>query len=126
MSEGEDKRKRRPAPADDPSIPILTERLNLPGGAIPPAQPAPVPLGRADEPPPAVDTRKLEADLRDALLREISARLTPELDMMIRAQLAPAIDGLVKQLTMDARRAIGPTLAEAVSAAIKKAVKDNT
>lgn len=143
--------ERPPVPADipddDPSIPVLSERLHLhaleidmdlPPQARPaqqesataePAAPAPAQqptadalttrLGQAAGAPPAID---IDA-LREALLARMQGKITEQINATLRDLLQPAIDDAVLRLADEAKFALRLTLQELIERALREELK---
>lgn len=141
MSEPSGKTRPPRAPAvpveDDPSIPVLTERLTLPpleldftlppavasatseadaARATPAAASMPAPASTAPAQTPWWGT---EIELREAILRELAERLPTEVEDIVRRQMSAAIDAAVNKFAMDARLALAGSLREIVDRAVR-------
>lgn len=122
---------------DDPSIPVLTERLTLPpleldftlppavasatseadaARATPAAASMPAPASTAPAQTPWWGT---EIELREAILRELAERLPTEVEDIVRRQMSAAIDAAVNKFAMDARLALAGSLREIVDRAVR-------
>jgi hypothetical protein len=185
-SNDRDSKRGAPVPADldDPSIPVLTERLTLPpldiDFTLPPAltqppppppvappalrAPAPTPTPAA-APPPAIhgldtlppqplaplpttlsppspapapamaalrveaepaaaprtepDWVRLEMDLRDSILRELSMRLPQNVEQIVREKMQPGIQAALDRLASETRLAIAASLRDLVDKAVR-------
>jgi hypothetical protein len=130
-------RSRGPAPEpDDPSIPVLTERLSLPTLDIdldlPSRRVAPLPAVPPPSAAPAAATApalavmatplawdKLELALREAVLRDLSTALPQIIDQIVREKMQPGIQAALDRLAIETRVAIAGSLREIVDRAIK-------
>ncbi len=130
---------------DDPSIPVLTERLTLPpldlDFTLPPAPtatdaPTPPPTESANAvpeapaaagssppreatPPGQVPWGRYEIELREAILRDLAERLPTDVEGIVRRQMSVAIDAAVQRLASEARLAIASSLREIVDRAVR-------
>jgi hypothetical protein len=131
---------------DDPSIPVLTERLTLPPldldftlppaptvtgtpteprieseATVAPEAPAPAePSSPVEAPPPAeVPWGRVEIELREAILRDLAERLPTDVEGIVRRQMSVAIDAAVQRLASEARLAIASSLREIVDRAVR-------
>lgn len=122
-------------PPDDPSIPVLTERLTLPpldldlDFQLPPvseAAPASAPVPN-ESPPPAApapevvtswsDERALE--LRESILLGIARNLPLEVEEILRRHLDVAVEDATRRFSSAVRLAIAATLREVVDRAVQ-------
>lgn len=69
-------------------------------------------------PPPAIDWEKMEAQLRDSLLRELQPQLSAELERQVRDRLQPTLVRALTALISDLRPALDTTVRETISRAI--------
>lgn len=137
-------RRGRPAPApiDDPSIPVLTERLTLPEldidftlppalttppvprpgdeSAAPSGAPAPQPAARPSTPPANAgpDWTRVEAELRESVLVALSQRLPRDVEAIVRQHMAGAVDAAVQRLAQETRIALANALHDIVAQAV--------
>jgi hypothetical protein len=146
MSETSRRARSAPPPPDDPSIPVLTERLTLPEldidftlppvlttppvprpsdeSAVPPKAPASPPARHV--PPPAnegTDWTRVEAELREAVLVELSQHLPRDVETIVRQHMAGAIDAAVQRLAQDTRTALANALHDLVAQAVRAEIE---
>lgn len=114
---------------DDPSIPVLTERLTLPALDLDFALPALEPAPTADSPPVAVTMLSLTEppaptveDLRDAVLKTVLAQLPARIENLVGQQMRPAIDAAIAHLSAEAGQALRDALVDLVESAVREAL----
>jgi len=101
----------RPKPAPPPSTLFASV-----ASVAPVFSPAPAP--EAVAPLPAVDWEKMEAQLRENLLRELQPQLSAELERQVRERLQPTLVRALTALISDLRPALDTTVRETISRAI--------
>ena len=101
----------RPKPAPPPSTLFASV-----ASVAPVFSPAPAPDAVA--PAPAVDWEKMEAQLRESLLRELQPQLSAELERQVRERLQPTLVRALTALISDLRPALDTTVRETISRAI--------
>jgi hypothetical protein len=121
-------------PPDDPSIPVLTERLTLPpldlnlDFQLPPAAPAtaPAPSPRPSPPPAAPQTELVASwsedqalELRESILLGIARNLPLEVEEILRRHLDAAVEEATRRFASAVRLAIAATLREIVERAVQ-------
>lgn len=100
----------RPRPAAPPSTLFASVASVAPVFS----PPAPEPVA----PPPAVDWEKMEAQLRESLLRELQPQLSAELERQVRERLQPTLVRALTALISDLRPALDTTVRETISRAV--------
>lgn len=103
-------RPARPAPAPPPSTLFASV-----ASVAPPFSPPPPAAVAA---PPAIDWERMEAQLRDSLLRELQPQLSAELERQVRERLQPTLVRALTALISDLRPALDTTVRETISRAI--------
>jgi hypothetical protein len=68
--------------------------------------------------PPSIDWQKMEAQLRESLLRELQPQLSAELERQVRERLQPTLVRALTALISDLRPALDTTVRETISRAI--------
>ena len=101
----------RPKPAPPPSTLFASV-----ASVAPVFSPAPAPEALA--PPPAVDWEKMEAQLRESLLRELQPQLSAELERQVRERLQPTLVRALTALISDLRPALDTTVRDTISRAV--------
>lgn len=105
----------RPAPTPTPT----------PAAAAPTPPPFAPSLYAAPTPPPVptIDWDKIEAQLRESLLRELQPQLTAELEKQVRDRLQPTLVRALTALVSDLRPALDSTVRDTISRAIAAEVE---
>jgi hypothetical protein len=62
---------------------------------------------------------RMEGELRNAILRGLAERLPREVELVLRAQMSPAIDRLIDGLAADTRLAVAACVREIVEKAVR-------
>lgn len=101
---------------DDPSIPVLTEVIDIPYAPAPEPTPAPVPLIQQAIETPGLDTvdETIFAEMRTALLHDLRQRVEPLLAERMRVHVAAAVDQAMDEVTRKLREEIALMLEEGV------------
>lgn len=112
-------------PRDDPSIPVLTEILDVPFDApsapvaaapvSAPAASAPLIQQAIVTPAPDVTDETVFADMRAALLRDLEQRLDPILRERVQVHVAAAVDRVMQDLLEKVHDEIGQMLDEGLN-----------
>jgi hypothetical protein len=68
--------------------------------------------------PPSIDWERMEAQLRESLLRELQPQLSAELERQVRERLQPTLVRALTALISDLRPALDTTVRETISRAI--------
>jgi hypothetical protein len=114
-----------PLPAAPPP-PAIHGLDTLPPQPLPPA-PAPAMAALRVEPrteatPPEPNWAKLEVDLRESILRELSMRLPQNVEQIVREKMQPGIQAALDRLAAETRVAIAASLRDLVDKAVKAEV----
>lgn len=115
---------------DDASIPVLTERLTLPGIDLdfalpaieqpePSAQPQAETPPTATAPPPEQPPPPSAEELRAQVLDVVLAQLPATIDAVMRERLRPALDAAIDQLAAEADQALRAALSDVVEQAVR-------
>jgi hypothetical protein len=121
-------RTRRPTltPEDDPSIPVLTERLTLPVSTSRQAAPAAAVDTVVDGMvfPNASPAALPDADaIRNAVLDDLTTRLPREIESLMRRQLAGSIEAAVQAASTDLAARVRNAAAQSLQTLVEQAVK---
>ena len=103
-------------PAPPPSTLFASVASVAPVFSQPSYPPAPAPAIEAAK--PVIDWQKIEAQLRDGLLRELQPQLSAELERQVRERLQPTLVRALTALISDLRPALDTTVRETISRAI--------
>ena len=103
-----------PRPAVRPAPPPSTLFASVASVAPVFSPPPPPPVA----PAPVIDWEKMEAQLRENLLRELQPQLSAELERQVRERLQPTLVRALTALISDLRPALDTTVRETISRAI--------
>jgi len=107
------------APGPAPAL-STSSSLAAPLRAAPaPARGTPTPAAATSPAGTGVHWTRIEIELRESILAELSRRLPVEVEQIVREQIEPAFADIVNRLAIEARMAIAASLREIIERAVK-------
>jgi hypothetical protein len=102
---------------DDPSIPVLTEVIDVPYAPVPEPVPAPIPLIQQAVELPRTDIvdETVFADMRASLLKDLQQRVDPILSERMRVHVAAAVEWAMDEVAQKLRAEIALMLEEGLN-----------